>query len=87
MVIDEIATLPTVARNDKRGLRHSLDSSAKGFLMSKNLYIYLKGFFFLLIFPIFHFAYEIFPSPVLVTICAINESIWQHFMGGGRRVR
>jgi len=23
MVIDEIATLPTVARNDKRGLRHS----------------------------------------------------------------
>jgi len=24
MVIDEIATLPTVARNDKRGLRHSL---------------------------------------------------------------
>jgi len=29
MVIDEIATLPTVARNDKRGLRHSLDSSAK----------------------------------------------------------
>jgi len=30
MVIDEIATLPTVARNDKRGLRHSLDSSANG---------------------------------------------------------
>jgi hypothetical protein len=29
MVIDEIATLPTVARNDKRGLRHSLDSSAR----------------------------------------------------------
>jgi len=46
--------------------------------MNKNLYIYLKGLFFLTIFSIFHFAYEIFPSPVLVPICAINESVWQH---------
>ena len=47
-------------------------------LMSKNLYICLKGFLFLIIFSVFHFAYEIFPSSVLVPICAINESIWQH---------
>ena len=46
--------------------------------MNKNLYIYLKGFYFLIIFSVFHFAYEIFHSPVLVPICAINESIWQH---------
>lgn len=46
--------------------------------MSKNLYVYLKGLYFLTIFSVFHFAYEIFPSPVLAPICAINESIWQH---------
>jgi len=46
--------------------------------MSRNSYPYLKGFFFLIIFSIFHFAYEIFPSPLWVPIFAINESIWQH---------
>jgi len=46
--------------------------------MNRNLYLYLKGFFFLIIFSIFHFAYQIIPSPVLVPICATNESIWQH---------
>jgi len=38
-----IATLPTVARNDKRGLRHSLDSSANGGLNELSPYEQAKA--------------------------------------------
>jgi len=43
MVIDEIATLLSVARNDKRGLRYSLDSSAKGGLNKLSPYKQAKA--------------------------------------------
>jgi len=40
--------------------------------------IYIKAFFFLLSFSLFHFGYEVTQWSFLTPFCGVNESVFQH---------
>lgn len=43
---------------------------------------FLKGLYFLIIFSILHFAYDLFPNPVFKIISGLDESVFQHLKIG-----